>query len=476
MKGTTEMRYRPMYKLIAFYIAALVLAAVIFDAPANIGPGLIRIVTMQDVLITDYVRIAGPGAAFLNAALVTLASLVLLYVSKDPLNGFTIVEIGLMSGFALFGKNIYNIWPIFLGTWLYAKSQKEPFSKYASVALLATALSPMVSYMGLGSAKAHPLAGILIGIFIGYVLPPLSAYTYKVQNGMNLYNMGFACGLLAMMMVPVLTAMGDAPTTANYWATGYNVKFGAAMVVLCAVLIVSGLFFAGKPAWAAWAGYRRLLSTSGRAPSDYLRMFGAPPVLINMGVNGLIATAYILLTGGDLNGPTLGGILTIIGFSAYGKHAFNIIPIMGGVLLGSIFMHFNVNDSAVQLAALFGTTLAPFAGVFGPAAGLLAGFLHSAVVLQAGSVLAGVNLYNNGFSGGLIAIVLFPTITAIIRHRKPELLPRDLFQVFQEDAPQPTERDKTKPVAEELGKPFPAGEGRGQPITWDPDEGGPSER
>ncbi len=452
------MRYKFMYRLIAIYCAALVAAAVVFDDPLNVWDGLVKIVTMQDVLITDYIQIAGPGAAFLNAALVTLASLGLLYVSKDPLNGFTIVEIGLMSGFALFGKNIYNIWPIFLGTWLYAKVQKEPFSKYASVALLATALSPMVSYMGLGSQYAHLISGVLVGTFIGFILPPLSAYTYKVQNGMNLYNMGFACGLLAMMMVPILTAVGDAPTTALYWAKGYNTQFGIAMAVLCAVLIVGGLFFTEKPAWAAWAGYRRLLETSGRAPSDYLRMFGAAPVLINMGVNGLIATGYILLTGGDLNGPTLGGILTIVGFSAYGKHARNIVPVMGGVLLGSIFLHFNVNDPAVQLAALFGTTLAPFAGVFRWPAGVLAGFLHSAVVLQAGSVLAGVNLYNNGFSGGLIAIVLFPTITAIVRRRKPELLPRDLFQIFQEDTPVPTERDVAKRPEDQLGEPFPGGE------------------
>ena len=53
-------------------------------------------------------------------------------------------------------------------------------------------------------------------------------------------------------------------------------------------------------------------------------MFGHGPVLVNMGVNGLFAMGYLLLTGGDLNGPTLGGIFTIIGFSAYGKHLFNI--------------------------------------------------------------------------------------------------------------------------------------------------------
>ena len=174
-----------------------------------------------------------------------------------------------------------------------------------------------------------------------------------------------------------------------------------------------------------------------------------------MGVNGLLATGYILLVGGDLNGPTLGGILTIIGFSAYGKHARNILPIMCGVLLGGVFMHYTVESPALQLAALFGTTLAPFAGVFGWPVGILAGFLHSAVVLQAGYVLAGVNLYNNGFSGGLIAIVLFPTVTAIFRHRKPELTPRSLFDVFEADKPALMERDLPPEERMPEGKPFP---------------------
>ena len=258
-----------------------------------------------------------------------------------------------------------------------------------------------------------------------------------------------------MMLVPILTAVGDAPSSVLYWAEGYNLPFGVAITLMCLVFIVSGLFFSGHPAWATWAGYRRILTSTGRAPSDFLLTVGGGPVLINMGVNGLLATGYILLVGGDLNGPTLGGILTIIGFSAYGKHARNILPIMCGVLLGGIFMHYNVETPGLQLAALFGTTLAPFAGVFGWPVGVLAGFLHSAVVLQAGYVLAGVNLYNNGFSGGLIAIVLFPTVTAIFQHRKPDLTPRNLFEVFEADKPSPMERDLPPEERTPEGKPFP---------------------
>lgn len=450
------MRYKTMYFMLFAYALSLAAAGLLFDDPANILPGLQKIIFTQDVLITDYVEIAGPGAAFLNSSLVTMASILIHMLAKDHPNGFTITEMGLMSGFALFGKNFVNIWPIIFGTWLYSRFQKEPFSKYISVALLSTSLAPLVSYMGLGSLHAHPLGGWFTGILIGMVLPPLSAYTYKIQNGMNLYNMGFACGLLAMMLVPMLSAMGDAPSSVLYWAEGYNLQFGVAMALLCVFLIVCGLFFSGRPVWAAWAGYRRLLTSSGRSPSDFLLMVGGGPSLINMGVNGLLSTGYILLMGGDLNGPTLGGILTIIGFSAYGKHARNIVPVMGGVLLGGVLMHYNVDAPALQLAALFGTTLAPFSGVFGWPAGVLAGFLHSAVVLEAGYVLAGVNLYNNGFSGGLIAIVLFPVIMAIFCHRKPELQKLDFFEIFRKDRPEPMERDRPPEERTPEGEPFPA--------------------
>ena len=413
----------------------LMALGVILDDPRNILPGLYRIVSMQDLLITDYVEIAGVGAALINSGLVTIISIVLIKLSGDPFNGFTLVEMGLMAGFSLFGKNVFNIWPIIFGTWLYSRYQKEPFSKYASVALLATALSPLVSYMSLGSIHASLPLGILVGILVGFILPSLTAYTYKIQNGMNLYNTGFACGLFAMMIVPLLTAFGDHPDSAMYWATDYNRTFFLILTLLCGFFIITGFFFSGNPAWAVWAGYRRLLSTTGRVPSDYLRMFGGGPVLVNMGVNGLLGMLYIFAVGGELNGPTLGGIFTIMGFSAFGKHAFNIIPIMIGVTLGAYGMRNTPDTPTLQLAGLFGTTLAPIAGHFGWPFGILAGFIHSALVLQTGGPVAGVNLYNNGFSGGLIAIVLYPTITAIVRHRRPQLRDEDFYDLFEASEP-----------------------------------------
>ena len=98
-------------------------------------------------------------------------------------------------------------------------------------------------------------------------------------------------------------------------------------------------------------------------------------------------------------------------------------------------MHYTPDYPALQLAGLFGTTLAPVAGHFGGLYGVLAGFIHSALVLQTGGPVAGLNLYNNGFSGGLIAIVLYPTLTAIVRRRRPKLRDADYYDLFEEDQP-----------------------------------------
>lgn len=427
--------YPYLYFFLLLYVLVLFVAGCSLCPFSEVIEGLKQIVLTEDSLITDYVRVAGPGPALVNSALVTGIAIIILYGSHESHNGLTLVVVGLMSGFSLFGKNFINIWPILLGTWLYAKSRHEHFGKYAAIGLMSTALSPIISYIFLDNGWGDPALALAVGIAIGFIMPPLAAYTYRIQNGMNLYNVGFACGLVAFIFVPLMSSMGATPTTRYDWANGCDHIFLPMLLVLCLFFIAAGLALTPLPVWATWSGYRLLLKTSGRAPTDYLRMFGAGPVMINTGINGLIGMAFIYLGGGNLNGPTVGGILTIMGFSAYGKHAGNIIPVMGGVFLGSIIMDWSLSDPTVQLACLFCTTLAPVSGYFGWPYGIAAGFIHSAVVLYTGSPVAGMNLYNNGFSGGLVATVLYPIILAIARHRKPVLEDLDYFQEMEEDAP-----------------------------------------
>jgi hypothetical protein len=165
------------------------------------------------------------------------------------------------------------------------------------------------------------------------------------------------------------------------------------------------------------------MQSTGQAPTDFIAKAGFGPTLANMALTGTIGTAYVLLIGGDLNGPVIGAILTIVGFSAFGKHPRNIVPIMLGVFLGSLAKPWGISDPSIVLAALFGTTLAPIAGRFGWHWGVVAGLMHSSAALSVGSLHAGLNLYNNGFAAGIVAAVLVPVIIAVQGKRGEPLAP-----------------------------------------------------
>lgn len=435
-KNPYERRYNNLFSGLTCYAIVLAMIGFLMDDPRNILPGLKTIACSSSILLTDYIALAGIGAAFVNAALVTAISLLVLYLSDDTMNGFSFVEIGLMSGFALFGKNFINIWPIMGGTWLYAKYKHEPFSKYSGFALTGCALAPMVSFLAVDGVVPNIFIAIGAGLLIGFVLPPFAGHTYKLQNGLNLYNVGFACGILGFILVSIMDAWGNTPQTVYYWSKENNYKFGILLIFLCSLLIIAGFKFTRRPAWAIWAGYLRLLRTAGRAPCDYLRMFEYGPVLVNIGVNGIFCTLFLLVLGCDLNGPTIGGIFTVLGYSAYGKHIRNISPVMLGVFLSSLTHSGFINGSSTQLAYLFGTSLAPISGYFGWIFGIIAGFLHGLLVLRTGYSALGLNLYNNGFSAGIIAIFLYPVITSIIRRRKPVVLDMgEFYDNFTMDQP-----------------------------------------
>ncbi len=166
-------------------------------------------------------------------------------------------------------------------------------------------------------------------------------------------------------------------------------------------------------------------------PNDYLERFGPAAVLLNTGLCGAVGIIFVVATGGVLNGPTAGAILTIMCFASNGKNPRNIIPIMLGVCAGSLLNKWEITAPAVQIAILFCTGLAPISDGFGVIAGVFAGFLHSSVVLYAGSPLAGLNLYNNGFAAGIVSFVLYPLLLKVLKHRRPHITDMDYLDVFK---------------------------------------------
>ena len=379
----------------------------------SIVEGIFRMIREPDFLITDYFVVGGMGAAFLNAGLLTLLSLGFIYFLGMEMDGHTITSSCLMFGFSLFGKNLMNIWAILFGVFLYAKYHKTHLSKYVYVAIYGTSLSPIITQVMhiVQMPFAQRLAlTLFVGICIGFVLPPLSSHTHNAHKGYSLYNVGFASGIIATVVVSVLKSFGISTEERLIWSAGNNDLLFLLLFMLFGGMALTALILGGEEVLRA---YLRMLRTSGIGGTDYYRDEGGIAVMFNMGINGFFASIFVIGTGGELNGPTIGGILSIVGFSATGKHLRNIFPIMAGVCFSMITGSWNLNDPSVLLALLFSTTLAPIAGEFGVICGILAGFLHTSVALNVGVVYGGMNLYNNGFAGGMVAIFLVPVIQSI---------------------------------------------------------------
>jgi hypothetical protein len=81
-----------------------------------------------------------------------------------------------------------------------------------------------------------------------------------------------------------------------------------------------------------------------------------------------------------------------------------------GVVTSTLLFGMSPASPGPSLAAIFGTTLGPLAGQFGPIIGFIAGFIHLIMVSFTGPWHGAMNLYNNGFAGGLTATLIVAVI------------------------------------------------------------------
>lgn len=406
-----------IYATLLIFSISLILFGIISGEKSDLLPGFLRILYSQAGLITDSIAVGGIGAAFINAGVVTLLSVLLLKAIKLPFSGMSIACISLMAGFSLFGKDVFNVLPILLGGYLFSRAKREPFSRYAYVTLFGTCLSPVVTEMAAIGGENPVIQIVLmvtVGAFIGFILPPISAYSLRLHQGYNLYNVGFAAGLIGLVLASILRSLGYRFETRLEWSSGNNTAVAIYLFLLFGTMILTGWVLNGK----TFSGFARIFRHSGRAVADFIMLDGYPVVLINMGLLGSVGTLYVLLAGGALCGPTIGGIFAMCGFGAFGKHLRNIMPVMLGVIVSSFLMVWNLHDPSVLMAALFSTGLAPIAGQFGWAWGFLAGVIHASVVLNVTILHGGLNLYNNGFAAGLVCLVLLPLIETFRKDKR----------------------------------------------------------
>ncbi len=395
------------------------LIAMILEGPLTVLQNTLRLQTQAARLISDF-TLHGVGTAMFNAATVGLLAMVLIFNASVSLSGPTISAILTMMGFSFFGNTLLNSIPLIAGVWLASKLARKTFGSYSLIALFGTALGPLVTFLMFSTDLPLPLSiplGIVAGLAAGFILPAVAGSMLQLHQGYNLYNVGFSCGFIGLFASNLLIAAGQMEPLAITWSEEFSLPLFLVIPMFSLLLIVTA-FFIEKPK-QGFQGLLEVQKLSGRLPYDFFDTGYTSGTLLNIGLLGLVFWAYLILIGAPINGPTIGALFTIIAFGGFGKTLKNTFPVVLGVILSTLLFGKSLVAPGPLLATLFATTLAPIAGQFGFIAGLLAGFLHLVMVEVTASWHGGLDLYNNGFAGGLTAS-LFVAILQWYKTNRPE--------------------------------------------------------
>jgi len=392
-----------LFVIVAFYV----------DSPREILDGYIKIHTSRSVLITDYVDLAGLGAALVNSAVLVFFNLLLLVTNKRMPDGKIIAALFLTIGFSLFGKNMLNTLPIMGGVWLYGKVSKIKFSSLVVHAMICTTIAPIVSEIAFWGGRETTIYRIIAaystGILVGFIFPVIAEYVKRIHSNFCLYNGGIAGGFIATMFAGLFRSIGrvEEIEPERYWDTLHTVHLTVLACFIAVALIVYGIVT--NKLSVSFNRLRKILNERDPDDSDYFTKYGSS-CYKNIGIMCILSIGVMLALRAPINGPILGGIFTISGFAAFGKHLRNTIPVLIGSIIAAHLNHLAPTDPVNTLAILFSTGLAPIAGKYGWLWGIATGFLHVAIAVFIGDINGGLNLYNNGFAGSFVAVLMLPVI------------------------------------------------------------------
>ena len=397
--------------MLAYSVAAL--AAVPLCGPLSASlRGFTAILSSPAQLTIDYFLCGTVGGTFLNAGLVGLACTAVFAASGAALGGVSLMAYFLTVGFSFFGMNFLNIWPCILGTWLYTRAAREPFAAQVNIAVFSTALAPFVSealvrYPAFaGQPALRLMLAVALGALAGFLMPMLCRHSPSLHKGYTLYNAAAVAGFVGILLSSFMFRAAGVEIPSNTQIGGEHrlAVLGFALVTSFLAL-AAGFFLNGRSA----KGYGALLRSTGHR-CDFTQSAGVPLTLMHTGAFGLFATAYYVLTGAPMTGPTLGSIVCLLAIAPCGAHALNVLPIMLGYALAARFASFTLGTQAIVVGLCFAGALCPVAGRFGALAGVLAGVMHACMVTSVVTFHCGLCLYNGGFTCGITAILLVPVL------------------------------------------------------------------
>jgi len=426
--------------LLVCFSAAFFIGAICAGDYTGLLPGLWKIWTNPSQLTMDYFLLGGIGSTLLNTGLVGLACCLLLHFSQCECTGVTIAGYFLTVGFSSFGMTLPSILPFFFGTWVYARLKSMPLGTVANSAMFSTALAPfagelMFRYPGTeaaGFSVAGMVFAILLGTFVGVVMPPLCTHTRGFHKYYNLYNAGPAAGFLSLALYCLLfRSSGIAAPTNTALGQGHRL-FMTVFFLIVFLACIGAAFLMDR---SAFSSYRKLWQNSDSYKDDFVSSYGIPCTLMNMGIYGLFILLYYSIIHGFsivdgaltfapalFTGPTVGSILCMYAFVAFGAYPKNVLPIIVGYFAASLIPFFltlsgitessswTLTTQAMLVGVCFASGLAPISGRYGFLAGVIGGFLHALIVTTIPLLHGGFCLYNGGFTCGIVCFLMIPVM------------------------------------------------------------------
>lgn len=408
----------------AFSLAFLIGALLAPDLP-EIFSGFWRICTLPAQLTKDYFKpeLGSISGSLLNYFLISATCCALMFLPGAKVTGGTVLAYFLTVGFSSYGMNILNIIPLMLGVVVYSLIKKQAFGKNLNFFMFSTAVAPIITqvlfyYPVMGEEPHLSLLGVvislIIGVVVGCAMPALCAHSPGFHKGYDIYNAGPAAGFLCFLLFAVLykTLGVEAPAIGASLGAGDWTFVNVFCITCFALCVVAGFVINGN----SFKGYGKLFLDSGYKV-DFAAKYGIGPCVINIGVYGLFILAYYNLIGATFTGPTMGAVFCMLACCAIGATPLNVLPIMIGYFIGSRFGASAINAQAIIVGLCFASGLAPISGEYGPIAGIIAGLLHYCIVTSVPAIHGGFNLYNGGFTAGLVCFVFIPILESYAKTR-----------------------------------------------------------
>ena len=193
------------------------------------------------------------------------------------------------------------------------------------------------------------------------------------------------------------------------------------------ILLLSALFISKDV--EIGANLQKILTINSGLTTDFFAIGGFSATLLNVSLVGFLSLVVLWFSKSEPSGLGLMAYMIMLGFSFFGKTALNSLPLIFGVWLYSRSQRLPFKQ--VSAIALFACSLAPIVSMIAFSsrhlalslplrllvAGLLGtfvGFLVPIISKHTPNMHKGMNIYNVGLSGGLIAWMFFTLYRSLI--------------------------------------------------------------